>query len=846
MELIGRRFGHIRITDVVGQGGMGDVYAGYDEKLDRKVALKVLHAENRLDGEARERLLREARALSKLDHPHICRIHDYIESDEVDLLVLEYIDGRTVQDVLLDQELSRAEKLRIAISVAEVLVAAHRLGIIHRDLKPENVMLTKQGEVKVLDFGLARWLNLLSTSKRIHVASPEMLAAAPAAAVPLPAESDHEWFAYAKKNDETAVIPSFSAPATPPQFYQRKFMRTEAGVTMGTPLYMSPEQARGEELTTASDMYAFGLFLQAIFTGTDPHPLGLTAREVILRAARGETIPVSGVSGDIAAVINRLKQFAPADRPTAIETVARLRYLADKTARTVRRSAIAAAVLIVVFGAWRYTVDLSRERTIAVHARAEAERRRAQAEDLIEFMLGDLRAKLEPVGRLDILDDVGERAMQYVGSLRPETMSAAELARNAKALNQLGEVRVGQGKTPEALDLFGRSLNLADAAVKREPKNPDALMVFGQTHFWLGNGLRLQGKSDESLKHMREYMKAGDALAAIDPAKKEYVLEKAYGHSGVAVILERRGDLKEALEHYRISLALREDLARRNPADAEAKAEVAKAYNKLAAALFSEGDLRGALDYSRREVDTYRRLIAFQPDEMQWKKRQANSVAYLARTLAATGDSASALPLWQECLAINGELAVRDPSNVDWRRDQAMAQRGVADELAKRGDTAEAMKLYRDSMAKFDEVIRLAPTRAAFVVDAMIVRSEYARLLAERGDSRGAAMLRDALQRLDSLTADRYAHNQIARTALYLGEATMKSNPAAARASFERAERELAPLINGSANPNELSVWMRVLVYRQRGAEARAVLARLKQSGFATSQLEQLCAENGC
>ena len=80
MELIGRRFGHIRITDVVGQGGMGDVYAGYDEKLDRKVALKVLHAEQRLDLEARERLLREARALSKLDHPNICRIHDYIES----------------------------------------------------------------------------------------------------------------------------------------------------------------------------------------------------------------------------------------------------------------------------------------------------------------------------------------------------------------------------------------------------------------------------------------------------------------------------------------------------------------------------------------------------------------------------------------------------------------------------------------------------------------------------------------------------------------------------------------------------------------------------------------------
>ena len=142
LDLIGRQFGHIRVTEVVGEGGMGAVYAGYDEKLDRKVALKVLHADQRLDHEARERLLREARALSKVDHPNICRIHDYIETGDVDLLVLEYIDGRTLQSTLAEG-LPRSEKLRIALAVAEVLVRAHRAGIVHRDLKPENVMLTE-------------------------------------------------------------------------------------------------------------------------------------------------------------------------------------------------------------------------------------------------------------------------------------------------------------------------------------------------------------------------------------------------------------------------------------------------------------------------------------------------------------------------------------------------------------------------------------------------------------------------------------------------------------------------------------------------------------------------------
>src|SRR6185436_7353510 len=274
MELIGKRFRHIRVTEIAGEGGMGAVYAGHDETLDRRVALKALRADQRLDADARQRLLREARALSKLEHPNICRIHDYLEEDGFDLLVLEYIDGRTLKEAIRDG-LSRGEKLRIAVSLANALVAAHRAGIIHRDLKPDNVMLTRSGEVKVLDFGLARLMRRTSTP-RFHLR---------------------------QGTDDLDV------PASP---------LTVAGTTMGTPVYMSPEQARGAELTPASDMYSFGLLLQTIFSGVEPHPAELTAREVILRAARGETRPVKGVESGVAALIERLKQIAPSDRPTAM------------------------------------------------------------------------------------------------------------------------------------------------------------------------------------------------------------------------------------------------------------------------------------------------------------------------------------------------------------------------------------------------------------------------------------------------------------------------------------------------------------------------------------------------
>src|SRR5687767_9124577 len=483
MELIGRQFGHIRVTEVVGEGGMGAVYAGHDQKLDRKVALKVLHADQRLDEEARERLLREARALSKVDHPNICRIHDYIETHDLDLLVLEYIDGRTLQSAI-ENGLPHTEKLRIALAVAEVLVRAHRAGIVHRDLKPENVMLTKTGEVKVLDFGLARWLHRKSDMFSTAAKTQDLGGNGNA------------------NGREPSVSSTMAMPsATPSDIFptaRREYYATAAGITLGTPLYMSPEQARGENLTPSSDMFSFGLLLQVLFTGKEPHHDTMTAREVILRVARGETNPVEGAPKDITALINQLKMYAPADRPTAVQILDRLRFQIAKPQRIARRSIAAGVAVMMLFGGWRYTVDLDRERAIAIEQRGVAEQERAKAEDLINFMVDDLRKKLEPVGRLDVLEAPAEKVLQYVQGLRPEAMSAGELARHAKVLNQLGEVRVGLGKMPEALQLFNTSLGLATAAVQRDGKHADALLVLGATQYWIGHAQHRQAKTQEA------------------------------------------------------------------------------------------------------------------------------------------------------------------------------------------------------------------------------------------------------------------------------------------------------------------------------------------------------------
>src|ERR1043165_561959 len=424
MSLAGQNFGHIRVGRILGHGGMGDVYEGFDERLARRVALKVLNSNGQLEDDARARLIREARTLSKLDHPNICRIYDFIE--EGDMLVLELVDGRTLQEAM-NAGLSTAEKLRIARDVAAVLVAAHRAGIVHRDLKPDNVMLTRSGEVKVLDFGLARW------TKRKSGSFP----AVPA----IPADDGGPRLHAVGDPDSTAVYDAVrraTANAGPPT-------ATAFGIPVGTPLYRSPEQARGEPLTTASDIYSFGLVLQAMFTGKDPYPPELNAREIMIRASRGDSLPVNGVRRDVAALIKTFKALAPSDRPTAGDALRRINRIIDTPKRIARRAAVAALVALIVFAGWKYTVDLRRERAAAQKAEVEAKRSRADADGLIGFMLGDLRTKLDPVGKLDILDDVGERALAYMSSLDPKTLTAEELGRNSKALYQLGEVRIGQG-----------------------------------------------------------------------------------------------------------------------------------------------------------------------------------------------------------------------------------------------------------------------------------------------------------------------------------------------------------------------------------------------------------------
>jgi Tol biopolymer transport system component len=222
----GTRLGPYEIESPLGAGGMGEVYRARDTRLDRDVAIKVLPAHLSQNTELRARFEREARAISGLQHPNICVLHDIGRQDGVDFLVMEYLEGETLSARLARKPLTPDEATRIGIEIANALEKAHRGGIVHRDLKPGNVMLTKGG-TKLMDFGLAK----LQT---FGAATPQ--ASAPA----------------------FSAVATVATPVSP---------ITLAGTMLGTVQYMSPEQIQGKEADPRSDIFAFGAMMYEMLTG---------------------------------------------------------------------------------------------------------------------------------------------------------------------------------------------------------------------------------------------------------------------------------------------------------------------------------------------------------------------------------------------------------------------------------------------------------------------------------------------------------------------------------------------------------------------------------------------------
>ncbi len=303
-SLVGRTLGRYEITAPLGSGGMGVVYRARDITLRREVALKVLPDDLVSDAKRRKRFLREARLAAAVTHSNIATLYDVGEEGSIVFLAMELVHGKTLREVVAAERrtIASSEVVRIALAIARGLLEAHRRGIVHRDLKPDNVVVGEDDVVKILDFGLAK----------LH----------------------------------TATDGSGSASG----------VGTEPGHVLGTPGYMSPEQARGREVDDRSDVFSFGVLVFELATGERPFR-GDTLTDILIAHRRDEPKSVSALRPDLPAPLAELVRAClakeAASRPSMSSIVDRLKtgieQQASSTTAKKRRPTLLLVIAIFTF-----------------------------------------------------------------------------------------------------------------------------------------------------------------------------------------------------------------------------------------------------------------------------------------------------------------------------------------------------------------------------------------------------------------------------------------------------------------------------------------------------------------
>ncbi len=753
-DLIGAHLGHYQITELVGEGGMGAVYAAVrnDELFHQKVAIKVV--KRGMDsGFVLSRFQAERRILASLEHPNIARLLDGGSTpDGRPYFVMEFIEGQPLNEYCQTKELSIPARIHLFQQICSAVQYAHQKLIAHRDIKPGNILVTSEGVPKLLDFGIAKLLD------------------------PLQSDAD---------------------PA-----------RTATMMRMMTPDYASPEQVRGLQITTATDIYSLGAVLYELLTGERAHRLesytpteiervvcemeverpSVTAERLkseggMMRSPNKKPfssfiLHPSSLKGDLDNIILMAMRKEAARRYLSVEqfsddlrrhleklpVLARpdtVRYRTGKFLRRNRTAVIAAAIVLLSLTAGLIAANYQARR---------AERRFQQVRKLANTFLFDFHDKIQNLpGATEAREMVAQTALDYLNSLAQEAGNDPTLLLDlAQAYMKVGDVQgdpwtPNLGHTAEAMQSYQRSLALAQKLAGPISSSQQVQRLLANDYFKIG---ALQSETGDKLGAqaiLRQALSIGEPLAqATGDAEDLKLLINTYTRVGDTQL--DTGDAPSALESYRRAQQVAERAATAHPS-IDSKGRWANSFGHLGESLVTLGNAEEAIRQYRQGADVLEKLVDQEPTVRQRRDLRVFYTwlgnLYGNPNFINIGDRKTALEYYERALKLAEGQAAVDPRNARARLDLAVSYVGVGD-VEVEMDAQRGAEYFRKALDVAMTLLREAPENYSYLRRREIYLTKLATAQMRLGD-RATAMrnLRQAQEILAQLTARDPADAQV-------------------------------------------------------------------------------------
>jgi eukaryotic-like serine/threonine-protein kinase len=672
--LIGRMISHYRIVQKLGSGGMGEVYRAVraDGAYEKQVAVKLIRS-----GFASDyfltRFRNERRILARLDHPNLARLVDGGATDDgLPYIVMEYVDGIPIDDFCERSGLSVPERLKLFRRVCLAVQYAHQNLVLHRDLKPGNILVTPAGEVKLLDFGIAK------------IASPS--------------ESDS---------------PGESAATLLP---------------MMTPEYASPEQVQSGSITTASDIYSLGVILYKLLCGRVPfHTKDASRHDIAKAVCETEPSKPSSVAphprmlaGDLDNIVLKTLRKEPERRYASAEQLSEdirryleglpvaahkdtLGYRAGKFARR-EKKIVAAAALLVLSLAGGMIASL-REARIARLERARAERRFNDVRTLADSLVFDVNDAIKDLpGSTSARELVVSKALTYLDGLAQEANGDLSLQRElAAAYERVGEVQgsfdnSNLGNTAGALASYKKAAMIREAIAASEHDSPESVGNVANAYEMLSRMLSDSGQYQGALEYAQKSLTIRQQLyAAGRTPESQEGLAGAYYSLGLSQSV--LGDSQHALSSLQQSAALREAITNAPPAlYEEVRTRLSGTYGEMSIVLSQMGEPAQAIVASRRGLDVMNALASAHPDNRLYQEYAYEHSDSIGDYFEALGDHAQAETYYKSALTGFKATSSSDPNDANSKLWLGDCESSLGKVQIERGEIAPGLENVRNGL----------------------------------------------------------------------------------------------------------------------------------------------------